>query len=125
MRYLDYILEPNEIVLCRAHRHWWFNLRSGGLHNVFNHFLVTDRRVLEKTGIFAARTRSLALSQIESKDVEQSLWGRVFGFGDLLLHGAGGKEVCVRNLADPNGIARIIGHAALPHRLPAKAGAPP
>jgi hypothetical protein len=112
MHALDHVLEPDETILCRTRCHWWFNLRSGCLDNLFNHFVVTDRRVIEKTGILSARTRSMALAQIESKDVEQSAWGRLFGFGDLLLHGSGGQEVRIRNLADPNRVARAIGRAA-------------
>ena len=109
--YIDRNLEPDEQVLIRARFHWYFNLRSMGMLNAFTHLLVTDRRVMKKTGILSARTQSIALSQIESKDVEQSAWGRLFGFGDIVIHGSGGKVFRFENLADPTAISRAVGRA--------------
>ena len=102
-------LMPGERILYRARYHWWFNLRSLGLLNTFDKLVITDRRILSKTGIIAARTHSVALSQIEAKDVDQSVWGRIFGFGDLLVHGVGGKTTRYANLANPTEVARAIG----------------
>lgn len=112
---LKQVLESDETVLCRARCHWWWNLRSLGLQNLFNHFVVTDRRILHKTGILSANVRSMALAQVESRDIDQSIWGRLFGFGDLLVCGSGGKEFRICNIADPNGVARAIGLAVAAH----------
>ena len=112
MSYISRNLEPDERVLARARYHWWVNLRSLGLLNMFDHLWITDRRILHKTGVLAAQTRSISLAQLESKDVEQSLWGRIFGFGDLVLHGSGDMTMRFRNIADPVEISRAIGRAA-------------
>lgn len=119
------LLEPGERLLCRAHVHWWFNLRSFGLRNLYEHVLVTDRRILEKTGMLAITTRSLALEQIETRDVRQSVWGRLFGFGDLELHGSGGQVMEITDIGNPLGVAQAIGRAAADRRARATAVSPP
>ena len=116
MSYISRNLEPDERVLARARYHWWVNLRSLGLLNMFDHLWITDRRILHKTGVLSARTQSMSLAQLESKDVEQSLWGRIFGFGDIVLHGSGYMVMRFRNIADPVEISRAIGRAAADRR---------
>lgn len=121
----DQLLEPGERLICRARVHWWFNLRSFGLRNLFEHVLVTDRRILEKTGVLAITTRSLALDQIETRDVRQSVWGRLFGFGDLELHGSGGQVMEITDIRNPLSVAQAIGRAAADRRARATAGSSP
>lgn len=116
MPYVDTTLEDNEVVVFRARYHWWWNLRSLGSLNAFSSVLVTDRRILKKTGILSARTESIAYSQMEAKDIEQSFWGRVFGFGDIVVYGSGGKNFVFRNLTDPGTVSRAIGRAAMPYQ---------
>lgn len=120
MARIDPLLEPGERLILRARVHWWYNLRSLGTRNLFEQTLVTDRRILEKTGILAIATRSLALDQIETRDVRQSVWGRIFGFGDLELHGSGGQVLEITDIRDPLGVAQAIGRAAADRR--ARAG---
>lgn len=54
----------------------------------------------------------MALSQIESRDVTQSILGRILGYGDLDLHGSGGMELQLAGIADTTGVSRDIGQAA-------------
>ena len=116
MPYIDTTLEEDETVVFRARYHWWWNLRSLGLLNAFSDVLVTDRRILKKTGILNARTESIAYTQIEAKDIEQSFWGRVFGFGDIVVYGSGGKAFVFQHLSDPGAVMRAIGRAAMPYQ---------
>lgn len=115
-RMSDQLLEPGERLICRAHVHWWFNLWSFGLRNLFERVLVTDRRIVEKTGILAVQIRSIGLDQIETRDVAQTIWGRIFGFGDLDLHGSGGQVLQLHDIRSPTGVARAIGRAAADRR---------
>ena len=116
MPYVDTTLEDDEMVVLRARYHWWWNLRSLGLLNAFSRVLVTDRRILKKTGILNAKTESIAYTQMEAKDIEQSLWGRIFGFGDIVVYGSGGKIFVFQHLADPGAVSRAIGRAAMPYQ---------
>lgn len=105
-------LDPGETLIRKARIHWLVNLRGFFLPNITSTILVTDRRILYCTGLIAIRTRSIALSQIESRDVTQSILGRILGYGDLDLHGSGGMELQLQGIADPAGISRDIGQAA-------------
>jgi hypothetical protein len=106
-------LDPGETLIRRARIHWLLNLRGFFLPNLTATILVTDRRILYCTGLIAIRTRSVALSQIESRDVTQSISGRLLSYGDLALHGSGGMELHLTGIADPAGVSRDIGQAAL------------
>ena len=55
-------------------------------------FAVTNKRVMMKVGVFATRSIELLLNKIEAIAVNQSLMGRVFGYGDIAVTGSGGTE---------------------------------
>src|SRR4030081_1525047 len=52
---------------------------------------VTDRRVIYKSGLFARHTLEMNRSKVESVDVDQSILGRIFGFGTIVVRGTGGR----------------------------------
>ena len=51
--------------------------------------VVTDRRVIFKRGVLARHTMEMNISKIETVDVEQSVGGRIWGYGTLLIRGTG------------------------------------
>ena len=46
-------------------------------------FIVTSRRVLQTEGVINKRVVDSSLEKINDAVLSQSLWGRIFGFGDL------------------------------------------
>ncbi|MEW6766506.1 MAG: PH domain-containing protein [Pseudomonadota bacterium] len=55
---------------------------------------VTNMRVVHKEGFIKRRTFEMSLDKVESVDVDQSIPGRIFGWGDVTIRGVGeGKEV--------------------------------
>ena len=50
---------------------------------------VTDRRIIFKTGLFQRHTVEISMEKVESVDVDQSILGRVFGYGDVTVRGTG------------------------------------
>lgn len=104
-------LLPGEQVFYRAKYHWLFNARSGLTLNMFNLVVVTNYRVLEKTGILATHVQSIPYSQVESIDVTQSVPGRVLGFGDVVVQGSGAAVLRLENVASPAFLMRQIGSA--------------
>ena len=50
---------------------------------------VTDRRVITKTGFIRRTTTEMHIDKVESVDVEQSVLGRIFGYGDVVVRGTG------------------------------------
>lgn len=55
-------------------------------------FAVTNKRVIIKLGVMSTRSMELLLSKIEGITVTQSLWGRLFGFGEIVVTGSGGTQ---------------------------------
>jgi uncharacterized membrane protein YdbT with pleckstrin-like domain len=51
---------------------------------------VTSLRVISKTGIIRRRTFEMNRSKIESVLVDQSILGRLFDFGTIIIKGTGG-----------------------------------
>lgn len=56
----------------------------------FTVYAITNKRILRKTGIISRNTSGLLLDKIESVDVTQTITGRVFGFGNVIIRGTGG-----------------------------------
>jgi uncharacterized membrane protein YdbT with pleckstrin-like domain len=62
---------------------------------------VTDRRVIAKFGFIRRSTVELNLAKVESIRVEQSVMGRIFGYGSVILTGTGATMDPIPFIADP------------------------
>jgi uncharacterized membrane protein YdbT with pleckstrin-like domain len=69
---------------------------------------VTNRRVLIKTGLGNRRTLDLMLSRVESIAVEETFWGRMLGFGSVILHGTGGTPESFVMISHPQEFRRNV-----------------
>jgi uncharacterized membrane protein YdbT with pleckstrin-like domain len=147
MAYLDDSLAAGETIVARFDLHWtakwrlivflllaiptlgiallpavyeWIRLRSIEQG-------VTNRRVVRKTGIVSRQTEELRLASIETIDLHQSAWGRMLGFGDVVLTGRGESAMIFSRLHAPIEAKRAIegayaanvesGHAAAASRV--------
>ncbi len=64
-------------------------------------FAVTDRRVMIKVGWLRRRTIETLLQKVENLGVEQSISGRLLGFGSLAVTGTGGTSEHFANIRSP------------------------
>jgi uncharacterized membrane protein YdbT with pleckstrin-like domain len=62
---------------------------------------VTDQRVLFKQGVFSRHTIEMNRAKVESVDVDQSMLGRLMGYGTVVLRGTGGSLEPMPNVAHP------------------------
>ena len=62
---------------------------------------VTDHRVIYKTGLLARHTIEMNRDKVESVDVDQTLLGRIFGYGTIIVRGTGGSLEPIRTIGDP------------------------
>lgn len=62
---------------------------------------ITDKRVLTKTGIVQRETSELYLTRIEGVEVDQTVLGRILGFGSIRIRGTGDQVATVRNISHP------------------------
>jgi uncharacterized membrane protein YdbT with pleckstrin-like domain len=69
---------------------------------------VTNRRVIAKFGLIARSTVEMNLAKIESVRVEQTVLGRLFGFGSIIVTGTGSTMDPIRFIADPIAFRQAI-----------------
>lgn len=141
MSYVFDNLLKNERVVYEAKVHWsvylsWKSLLTlfiwGWIQRAASEFAVTNRRVIIKVGIIQRRTLELNLGKVESIEVEQSIWGRMFSFGDIEVIGTGGTREQFQRIGDPLGFRKAVAEAAEAHHdvhpdaqpAPAAAAAP-
>jgi uncharacterized membrane protein YdbT with pleckstrin-like domain len=64
-------------------------------------FAVTNKRVMLKTGFVQSKTAEMFLNKIESVGVDQSIGGRIFGFGTITIRGTGGSLEPFHRVSSP------------------------
>ncbi len=63
--------------------------------------VVTSVRIIAKHGLVSRRTTEMLHKKIESLAVQQSIPGRMLGYGTLVIHGTGGGLESIPNIARP------------------------
>ncbi|MEX2282011.1 MAG: PH domain-containing protein [Gemmatimonadota bacterium] len=71
-------------------------------------FAVTNKRVIIKVGWIQRRTLETILSKVEAIGVDQSIFGRMLGFGTITVTGTGGTKEPFPNIADPLDFRRHV-----------------
>jgi uncharacterized membrane protein YdbT with pleckstrin-like domain len=64
-------------------------------------FAVTDQRVIYKIGLLGRHTLEMNRAKVESVDVDQSILGRLFDYGTIIVRGTGGSLEPIRRIAAP------------------------
>jgi uncharacterized membrane protein YdbT with pleckstrin-like domain len=90
------------VAVCSAVATVFFWLRAF-IERYFTELAVSDRRVIYKRGIFNRHTIEMNMSKVESVDVDQTILGRILGYGMVTIHGTGGGVETLANIADPLG----------------------
>lgn len=99
--YVDNNLIKDEQVIYETKYHWKIFFSLSALFTLFiapalkrwsDEFVITNKRVIIKTGIFARNTFEMNLNKIESVNVDQSIFGRMLGYGTITIIGTGGTK---------------------------------
>jgi len=122
--YVEQNLIAGERVTYRAHLHWMVFVSLKALFTLFlspvieratSEFAVTSRRVIIKVGLISRRTVELKLEKIESIGVDQSIPGRIFGYGTIVVNGTGGTHESFRGIASPLEFRKAVNEASEAH----------
>jgi uncharacterized membrane protein YdbT with pleckstrin-like domain len=85
-------------------------------------FAVTNKRVILKTGFVQSKTAEMFLNKIESVGVDQSISGRMLGFGSITIRGTGGSFEPFHRVSSPlkfrNEIQEQIGRSGTSSGVP-------
>jgi uncharacterized membrane protein YdbT with pleckstrin-like domain len=69
---------------------------------------VTNKRVLIKTGMASRRTLDVILTRVESIGVEETVPGRMLGYGTVIVRGTGGTPETFVMIAHPQEFRRAV-----------------
>jgi uncharacterized membrane protein YdbT with pleckstrin-like domain len=79
----------------------WFRLRSLELGT-------TNKRVILKSGIISRKTEEMKIGSIETVEIDQSIFGRMFGFGNVKVSGRGISDVAFNKIDNPMAVKKSI-----------------
>lgn len=108
--YVNKNLIPGEEVKYETALHWKIFVTLSGLLTLFiypyirlksNEFVITNKRIIVKRGLISRETFEMNLNKIETVNVDQSVWGRLFGFGTLIIIGTGGSRESIQSIQKP------------------------
>jgi uncharacterized membrane protein YdbT with pleckstrin-like domain len=74
---------------------------AGYLKRKSTEMVVTNKRILIKTGLLSRRTFELLLSKVESIGVEEGILGRMLGYGSVVVRGTGGTPEPFKTVSHP------------------------
>lgn len=64
-------------------------------------FAITNRRLIIKTGLISRKTFEMNLSKIESVNIDQTILGRILGYGTIIIVGSGGTREIFPSIKNP------------------------
>jgi len=109
-KYVDSVLIRGEKIEYQAELHWkiYFTINSLltlGIAPIIrqrtSEFVITNKRVITKIGLISRKTFEMNLHKIESVHVDQSLFGRLLGFGTVTIIGTGGSRESFTDISEP------------------------
>lgn len=78
-----------------------------------NEYVVTNQRVILKTGIISWNTFEMRLQKIEGVSVQQTILGRILDYGQISIYGTGGSSPDFKFMDNPLLFKRYVEEAAL------------
>ncbi len=94
-----------------AYGAWWAFLTIGAIGILFfirlmlpiwtTEIGVTNQRLILKRGLLARHTDEMELRAIEGVNLQQGVWGRIFGYGRIEVQGTGDDSVSIPPIGAP------------------------
>ena len=78
------------------------------IHGIALEVAVTTDRFVKKTGLISITSEEVSLDKIEEVNVDETIIGRIFGFGTVSVHGTGTGKIFIRMVTDPIRLRREI-----------------
>ncbi len=63
------------------------------------HFVITNHHVFFRTGLLSRREHQIPLGQIANMETEVTFWGRLMGYGSLIVESSADQPLKFRNVA--------------------------
>ena len=123
MSYISQTLGSKERILYQTGYHWLYSLGAmlltisilglpWGVAMFIRAFAteiaVTTDRFVRKTGLISIQSEEVSLDKIEEVTVQQSILGRIFGYGNVQVHGTGMGDIKCAMVDNPVRMRREI-----------------
>ncbi|MGC2421616.1 MAG: PH domain-containing protein [Candidatus Acidiferrales bacterium] len=83
-------------------------IAAGMIRRRATEIAVSNKRVLIKRGLISQRSIEVLLPKVESISVNESAFGRMLGYGDVILRGTGGTFETFTRIAHPDEFRRQV-----------------
>ncbi len=107
----------------------FFVLRLGWrwLQWFVDRLVVTDQRIFEASGVLTRKVASMPLAKLTDMTYKRTLWGRLFGYGALMLETAGQNQALskIDYLPDADSFYRTVTSLVTARVAPAAQPPPP
>ncbi|MFZ3141118.1 PH domain-containing protein [Polaromonas sp.] len=70
--------------------------------------VITNRRVIAKSGMISRNTVEMNLSKVETLKIQQGIAGRFLGFGTVVVCGTGATQSPIKGIKDPLSFRRAF-----------------
>ncbi len=81
---------------------------SGLVRRNATEIAVSNMRVLIKSGMLERKSIEVLLPKVESIGVDETAFGRMLGYGSVIIRGTGGTFETFHNISHPNGFRRAV-----------------
>lgn len=78
-----------------------WSLAGAWIEQATTEIAVTTRRVIQKRGLIRRQTGEMNMEKVESVIVDQSILGRLLGYGSIVVRGTGSGIEGLHHIADP------------------------
>ena len=115
--YVHNNLISGEQVIYEARLHWIIFLSLRCVFSLLilplidrwtSEFAITNKRVIMKVGLIRRKALEMNLSKIESVNVDQTIMGRILGYGTITVIGTGGTRESFARISKPMEFRRVF-----------------
>jgi len=108
--YVESNLMPGEQILYEAKLHWIIFVSLKAILTLFiapliwqktSEFAITNKRIIMKIGLIRRITVEMNHSKVESVNVYQGIFGRLLGYGTVIITGTGGTKEAFPYISEP------------------------
>lgn len=109
-KYVNSNLANGESVIFEVKYHWIIFISLKSIFTLFispiiryntSEFAITNKRIIIKEGLLRIRTVELNITKVESVNIDQSILGRILGYGSIIIVGTGGTKEIFYDIAKP------------------------
>lgn len=88
-----------------------YTLATAFITRTCSELAVTERRVIAKFGLIRRHTFEISIPRIETIEINQTILGRIFNFGIVLIKGTGSGIIPLPSIDAPLEFQRAVGVA--------------